>query len=158
MTEERLKEIVESLLPNKQVFVVELKLSLAGGTGKVNVTLDSDEGISIEECAEVSRQLGGIIEEEELITTAYNLEVSSPGLDQPFKLERQYVKNIGRDVRVLLRESSAEVLGKLEGVKEEGIEIREQKKTKNKGKKSYADEAQYIPFSEIQKTNILIQF
>ena len=156
--EARLKEIIESILPNENLFLVELKVSSAGGNSKVAVILDGDEGIGIDECAELSRELGNIIEEEELFELAYNLEVSSPGLDQPLKLIRQYKKNIGRDVRVLLKASSGELLGKLEEVKEEGIDIREQKKGKKNGQRSYNDETVFVTFNEIHKTNILIQF
>ena len=131
--EARLKEIIESNLQNDKLFLVDLKVSVAGSNSKVAVILDGDEGVGIDECAEISRQVGNTIEEEELFIEAYNLEVSSPGLDQPLKLTRQYNKNIGRDVRILLKESSGELIGKLEGVKEEGVEIREQKKVKKNG-------------------------
>lgn len=156
--EARLIEIIENNLQNEQLFLVDLKVTVAGSNSRVAVILDGDEGVGIDECAEISRQVGNAIEEEELFVEAYNLEVSSPGLDQPLKLTRQYKKNIGRDVQILLKESSGELLGKLEGVKEEGVELREQKKVKKSGPVTYENEVIMVPFDQIHKTTILIQF
>lgn len=157
VNEKQLKEIIEGILPDESLFIVDLKISLSKVPGKLFVTLDGDNGIGIDQCAEVSRKLGNLIEEEALIEDPYNLEVSSPGLDQPFKLLRQYHKNIGKTVTVKLKDGS-EVSGLLESVTEEGFEVREEKITKNKSKKSYQAEPKRLVFDEVSKTNILIQF
>ena len=82
------------------------------GTGRVSVFVDSDEGLKIADCAAFSRKLGDRIEEEELFDNPYKLEVSSPGLDRPLLLVRQYKKNIGRDLKVRLNDGK-EISGTL---------------------------------------------
>jgi ribosome maturation factor RimP len=57
--------------------------------GKLIILLDGDNGIGIDECAQVSRHVGFHLEEENVIETAYNLEVSSPGIDTPFRCHHQ---------------------------------------------------------------------
>ena len=157
MTEKQLHSIIESLLPSEELFIVDIKASFVKTPGKITVALDGDNGISIDQCAEISKSLGNYIEEGELLEDPYNLEVSSPGLDQPFKFHRQYVKNIGKEVRVLLTDSS-EIKGKLQDVSEEAIKVLEEKKTKNKSKRTYNDEPTSLSFDKINKTNILLEF
>jgi ribosome maturation factor RimP len=93
MTKEQITELLQPYLEDDRIFIVEVKV----GEGKIRQTitilLDTDEGIKIEECASISRRLAHFIETNELIKDAYNLEVSSPGIDQPLLLKRQYVKN-----------------------------------------------------------------
>ena len=157
MTEKQLHSIIESLLPSEELFIVDIKASFVKTPGKITVALDGDNGISIDQCAEISKSLGNYIEEGELLEDPYNLEVSSPGLDQPFKFHRQYVKNIGKEVRVLLTDSS-EIKGKLQDVSEEAIKVLEEKKTKNKSKRTDNDEPTSLSFDKINKTNILLEF
>lgn len=157
VTEKHITEIVESLLTDDAIFIVDVSISNSSGKMKIAVALDGDEGIGVDECGNISRELGNTIEEHEMIDTPYHLEVSSPGLDQPLKFTRQYVKNIGRDVRVLLQDTK-EIKGTLEEVKDNGIVVREQVKGKNKKQTSYSKETTVISFNDINKTNILIQF
>ena len=104
--EKKVEEIVQNELPDESVFIVDLQIT---GTNilKVAITLDGDQGISIDQCASVSRKVGFILEEDNLIDQKFNLEVSSPGIDQPLKLKRQYKGNVGRRVEVLLEDGNA---------------------------------------------------
>src|SRR5436190_13576294 len=92
----KIEELVLSNLENKDLFIVDTLLSGSAGMRKITVLLDGNNGVTIEDCARLSRKLGVIIEETELIDSAYLLEVSSPGVEQPLTLKRQYVKNVGR--------------------------------------------------------------
>lgn len=76
------------------------------GKTKILVLLDSDQGVNIDDCARLSRKIGGELEEGEVLDIAYILEVSSPGLDHPLAMERQYFKNIGRKLRIHTMEGS----------------------------------------------------
>ncbi|WP_341224338.1 ribosome maturation factor RimP [uncultured Arcticibacterium sp.] len=91
--------IVEELLDLELQFLVDVKVSSSKIRQKITVLIDTDEGIGIADCSRVSRELGDRLEE--LIDDAYTLEVSSPGLDTPLKLKRQYHKNIGKSLRVI---------------------------------------------------------
>lgn len=99
---EQIESFLEPYLEEGKYFIVDIQSKASRAGQKIMILLDSDEGITIQECADISRGLGNDLEEGNVIETAYTLEVSSPGLDQPLKLPRQYHKNIGRAIRVTL--------------------------------------------------------
>ena len=74
----------------------------AGKHSTVRVYIDSDNGISIDDCAEASRQISAVMDVEDPIATEYTLEVSSPGVDRPLFNAEQYSMYIGEEVKVLL--------------------------------------------------------
>ncbi len=107
-----------------QYFLVEIKIK---PTNNVKVFLDGDQGITIEKCISINRPLYKLIEEAKLFPNDdFSLEVSSPGLDEPLKLFRQYVKNVGRPVEVLLKDGQ-KVEGKLVEVNESSMVVEETK-------------------------------
>lgn len=123
-------------------------------TNNIRVALDADGGLPIEKCVSVNRRLYKQIEEAALYPDGnFSLEVSSPGLDEPLKMYRQYVKNISRPVEVLLLDGTA-TEGVLTAVNETGIEVAE---TKGKNKKKEVVQ-HTIPFSNIKSTKIQIKF
>lgn len=67
------------------------------------VYIDAEQGISIEDCERVSHQVSGILEVEQPITSAYNLEVSSPGFDRPLFKERDFVRFTGSQVKIAMK-------------------------------------------------------
>jgi ribosome maturation factor RimP len=98
--EKRVTALVEEKISDRpELFLVEVKML---PNNKLIIHVDGDEGISIQDCAAISRHVGFHLEEENTIEKAYNLEVSSPGVGEPLKLQRQYVKNIGRELSVKL--------------------------------------------------------
>ena len=126
---ERLEELVNDNLKSEQHFLVDIVITAKEGPKKVLILLDGDEGINIDDCAKVSRAVGHAVEEEELITDAYRLEVSSPGLDHPLMLLRQYEKNVGRKVKVTLNNGDTPT-GILISVSETEIVLEEKKDAK----------------------------
>lgn len=154
----KIEEIVFSSLGNESLFLVDIEITGSNAMKKVTVLLDGDKGVTVEDCAKISRILGEAIETQSLIDCAYLLEVSSPGVDQPLKLRRQYVKNIGRRLTVHLSDQQIKT-GKLEEVKEDGILIQEEVAEKSSGKsKKIKLIPVEIPFKEIKKSNVLIAF
>ncbi|MEM0941927.1 MAG: hypothetical protein AAF806_23275 [Bacteroidota bacterium] len=111
MEELRIREIVESIL-GEDLFLIKILIKGNIGNRKVLVFLDGDDGISIDQCSKVSRKIGAEIEAQDLMHEKYTLEVSSPGLDFPLVLGRQYRKNIGRELKVELL-NGEKVEGKL---------------------------------------------
>lgn len=69
----------------------------------LRIYIDSENGITVDDCADVSRQVSAVLDVEEPITTAYNLEVSSPGLDRPLFTMEHYQRFIGEEVTIALR-------------------------------------------------------
>lgn len=150
---EKIREIVDSALESDDHFIVDILVSGSPAMQKITVVLDGDFGISIENCATISRKLGVAIEADALMTSAYLLEVTSPGLDEPLKLKRQYKKNIGRRLTVTQNNESI-TTGKLEEVKEESIILQ----AEIKEKKKVITQPVEISFNDIKKSNVLVSF
>ncbi|MCA6079019.1 ribosome maturation factor RimP [Fulvivirga sedimenti] len=151
--DQKIRELCESLLSDASHFIVEVDVSSSGSRSKVKVLLDGDNGVTIDDCASMSRQLGSILEEQEVLDGAYTLEVSSPGVDYPLSSERQYRKNIGRNLKIR-RSDSKEIKGKLISAGKDGIEI-SYTSGKGKDKKEVQEE---IPYKEIEKAIVQISF
>jgi ribosome maturation factor RimP len=146
--EQRVTALVEEKIADRpDLFLVEVKMHSNG-------KLDGDQGLSIKDCAAISRHVGFHLEEENLISQAYNLEVSSPGVDTPLRLLRQYVKNTGRAISLKLKDGN-KTEGKLLKAEAESITLLETKK--EKGKKAQQIE-RIIAFEEIMESKVLISF
>jgi ribosome maturation factor RimP len=117
---EQIESFLEPYLEEGKYFIVDIQTKATRASQKIMILLDSDEGITIQECADISRALGNDLEAANLIESAYTLEVSSPGLDQPLRLPRQYHKNIGRDIKVVLNTGET-LTGTLVEAKEKSI-------------------------------------
>ena len=132
-------------------FLVEVKINPANN---IKVFLDADTGVSIDKCVKYNRALYKLVEESGIFPDGnFSLEVSSPGLDEPLKLIRQYIKNTGRNVEVLLQDGS-KVEGKLMAVTDAAIQVEE---VKGKNKKQEVLE-HTIRIDNIKTTKIQIQF
>ncbi|SEN64789.1 ribosome maturation factor RimP [bacterium A37T11] len=150
--EKRVSELViEKFTDRPDLFIIAIKMH---ENGKLTILLDGDQGISIQDCAAVSRHVGFHLEEENQIDTAYHLEVSSPGIESPLLLLRQYQKNISRNVHIKLVDGG-QMEGKLLAADDQEIEIEEL--IKEKGKKVTAA-IRTLPFTQIAETKVLISF
>lgn len=132
-------------------FLVEVKVN-AGNNVKVFV--DADQGMSLERLIRYNRQLYKHLEESQIFpNNDFSLEVSSPGLDEPLKLPRQYQKNIGRFVEVVQKDGVKKE-GKLVDVNESQIVLEEEK---GKAKKKELVQ-HHIPIETIKSTKVQIKF
>lgn len=155
MLEDQIKQLEKMvdvvLAAETSIFLVGLKIK---PTNNIRVYLDADEGLPIEKCVQLNRKLYKLIEESGLYPEGeYSLEVSSPGIDEPLKLIRQYHKNIGRLVEVVFNDGTVKT-GKLLQVAESDIIIEQ---TEGKGKKLQVQQV-VIPFENIKSTTVQIQF
>ncbi len=155
MTLEQKIEIILQDLLEEEYFIIDIQFKQRESSAKLVILLDGDQGISIDKCVEVSRKLAKNIEEEDLIETAFVLEVSSAGVDTPLKYQRQYTRNIGRKLKILLLDGS-EKTGVLKNVEDLAIEIEEEQKSKKK--KIEIEPSLKIFFNDIKQTNVLISF
>lgn len=156
--ENRVIQLIEEKIADRpDLFIVDVKMH---SSGLLTILMDGDQGIGIKECADISRHVGFFLEEENVIDQAYNLEVSSPGLDMPLKLLRQYSKNLNRSVSVKLTDGTNHE-GKLIAVNDTGITLEENVKPARsageKNKKAKLIENS-IPFDQIVETKVLISF
>jgi ribosome maturation factor RimP len=154
MTQETQIQTVEKLLADiiqDDVFLVSIRVK---PTNNIKIFLDADSGLSIEKCIKINRALYRKMEEMALYPDGnFSLEVSSPGIDEPLKLHRQYLKNIGRNVEVQLNDDSKQE-GKLLAVTEEMVTLEQQE---GKGKKAITKNTE-LKFSDIKQTTVLIKF
>lgn len=145
------KLIDEQLAGYTDVFLVSIKIK---PTNNIKVYLDADQGLSIDTCVKINRALYKQIEERAWYPEGdFSLEVSSPGIDEPLRLTRQFQKNVGRPVEVILLDESKQE-GDLLAVTEEQITIRV---TSGKGKKAVTQDVD-IPRENIKQTKVLIRF
>jgi ribosome maturation factor RimP len=144
-------KVDELIGADPDVFLVEIKIR---PTNNIKIYIDGDQGVSIERLVQYNRNLYRRIEEDNLFPNGdFSLEVSSPGLEEPLKLFRQYQKNTGRFVEVLDKEGIKKE-GKLVNVSEQHIELEE---VKGKGKKTEIIH-HIISFDSIKTTKIQIKF
>jgi len=159
MSEKKIEQRVAMLVNEKIVdkpdlFLVDIKM-LPGR--KLMILVDGDSGIGIADCAAISRFVGFKLEEEEVIAEAYNLEVSSPGLDTPLMLPRQYIKNIGRTLGIKMLDGTKRE-GTLKSIDNDTIIIEEKVKAAGaKTKKAEIIESP-IALSDIAETKVVISF
>ncbi len=145
------KMLTGMLAEEPEYFLVSLHIK---PTHNIKVFMDGDNGITIEKCVRFNRKLYKLIEEAGMYPEGeFSLEVSSPGLDEPIKMHRQYLKNIGRDVEVNFTDDTRKE-GKLLTVTEADIII---EYTEGKGKKAVTQQL-VIPFNNIKTTNVQIKF
>ncbi len=149
------KEILETVAKydDGKLFIVDFSVS---ASKKINLLIDKFEGITIGECAKLSRNIRKNLEE---IIDDYELNVSSPGIGQSFKVKEQYLKNIGNDVEVLTFEGE-KIKGKLLNYNENIIEIQESKKVKNKNskKKETITKTIELETKNIKSTKLIVKF
>ena len=147
-----IENYINALLQNSEdVFLVEVKVNPGNN---IIVFLDSDNGITIEKCIQINRALYKQVEENGLFTNGdFSIEVSSPGVDEPLKLLRQYKTNIGRKVEVLLNNESKKE-GKLLAVNDDDIIIEQ---TAGKGKKAVNIKTNIL-INQIKHTKVLVTF
>ena len=133
-------------------FIVDVIITSKRGPKKILIILDGDAGINIDDCANLNRELSKELEALPSLQDSYLLEVSTPGLDQPLKLKRQYRKNIGRRLNVKVADRTVE--GKLMSVTDDKITL-EQESLVGKQKQVVTMD---IEFSEIDKSFVLVSF
>lgn len=123
------KEMVVSFIADKDIFLVDTKVSTAN---RITVLVDKPSGITIDECVLISRLIEANLDRE---TEDYELNVSSPGLDTPFRVREQYEMSIGRTIEIIDNDGN-KTRGVMRNVSGEGFEVEIDKtvKTGVKGK------------------------
>ncbi len=152
MDNNKIEEIVNAALEEYNAFLIEFTVS---PDLHIKVLADGDEGINLQSLKMISRTIENELGEEH----DYSLEVSSPGLEKPFSVFRQYLKNVGRSVKVNLKDGSVEK-GKLISATEEEIELwRKVRVPKEVGKgKVTKEETLILSMDDISETFVEIVF
>lgn len=129
-----------------EAFVVEIVLK-RGKNKVLEILVDTDEGILLDECSYISKKLANFVDEMDFFDFPYNLEVSSPGVARPLKLIRQYQKNIGRELEIILK-SGNKIEAELLKIDKNSIEL------KKKVKKEFKEVT--VNFDEIKEAKVKV--
>lgn len=101
---ETLTALVAPVVAERQMELVEIQFRQEQVGWVLRLVIDKEAGVSLDDCAAVSREVGNLLEVEDLIHRAYTLEVSSPGLTRALKGEADFRRFVGRKARVTVRE------------------------------------------------------
>jgi len=145
---------VQNLTPLFEPVVVSMGYELvgveflgAGGYGTLRVYIDREQGVSLDDCAAISHQISGILDVEEPIKQAYDLEISSPGIDRPLFKLADFERFTGMTAKVKLAlalEGRKNFKGRLQGVTDDGMVIIE-----------VDGEKFQLPFADIARANLM---
>ena len=98
--EARTEELVTPILDENQFELVDVEFVKEGSTWYLRVYIDKEGGITVNDCELVARRMNDILDAEDYISESYVFEVSSPGLGRPLKKEKDYIRNLGKEVEV----------------------------------------------------------
>ena len=148
-----INELVEEKLRGSGHYLVDISVSQ---DNVILVEIDNDNGVSIDDCVALSRYIDERLDREK---EDFELEVGSSGITSPFKIARQYFKNIGNEVEMLLK-SGIKLTGILKAADENSTTITVEKKVKEEGSKRRAtiEEDCTYSYDEIKYTKYLIRF
>ena len=149
----KVEELLNQALAEKpSLFLIDLSISEAN---QIRVVLDGDQGVSVQDCIDVSRAIEHNLDREE---QDFSLEVHSAGVSEPFSLVRQYKKNIGRNLQVKTAEETIE--GELVAVTDDSVTLKwkaREPKPVGKGKVTVQKEA-VLPYNDIVEAKVMIKF
>lgn len=149
---DRLRGLLEPLVAAKGLDLEEIELSKAGKRRMLRIIVDSDEGVELDACAELSREVSDQLDASDVMgEDEYVLEVSSPGADRPLGEHRHYVRATGRLVKFQLAEGG-ELVARILGVDDEGLDV------EVPGVKGRKATARRIAFTDIAKARVEIEF
>lgn len=148
---QKVQELFEQTPELAKYFVVEIKVSK---DNIITIKADTDEGITIDQCGEISHTLESLMDRE---VEDYELEVSSPGLTEPLKILRQYLKNIGKEVEIVMLDGE-KLKGVIKAADEQGVTITETHTEKQNGKKVKVSTDQTLSFADIKTAKLKITF
>ena len=147
ITKDHIRKLAEEHISGTGIFLVDVRLS---STGRITVLIDRTEGLTIDDCARLSRQISNELGDE---GGDYELNVSSPGLDMPLLVPRQFMKNEGRMVDVVTHQGE-KMKGTMLNVTAGGFDLR----TETKVKKEIVTAVRSFNFEDVKTVKVIISF
>ncbi len=146
-----IQQLIESLPELEKFFIVDIKVSK---DNVITIKADTDAGITIDECGDLSHAIEEHLDREQ---EDYELEVSSPGLTEPLRILRQYVKNIGKEVDIVMVDGE-KIKGTIAAANETSVTIEETHTEKQNGKRVKVTTQNSYNFCDIKQTKLKITF
>jgi ribosome maturation factor RimP len=157
---EQITQWLQPELNKMNLFMVEVRTA---GKGKIEVFVDGDTGVTINQCAELSRFLEGLLDGTAWVSDHYTLDVSSPGMDNPLRVPRQYRRRIGRTLDII-RTDGSQLVAQLLLATDEHITVQPELPAAKKAKKTkevtpviVAPEIS-LQYGEIKKATVQIKW
>jgi ribosome maturation factor RimP len=153
ITKDQIEKIITSKIETEGLFLVDITISSAN---HISVFIDGDKGVTIDQCAELSRFIEQSLNRDE---EDFELDVSSAGLDLPLKVQKQYIKNIGRLVDIVLIKGN-KISGVLKNANNTGVDIEVEKSVLIEGKKrkQLVTVTESYSYTDIKSTKIVVSF
>lgn len=147
---EKLNQIVEPVVQGGGYELVDLEWKHEAGSWVLRVFIDGPGGVTLDDCTRVSHTLSTTLDVSDVIPAAYNLEVSSPGLDRPLKKEADFRRALGQKAKIRTRhpvgESRRNFSGKLVSVENGNVKI------------DVGDQICEVPIADVEKANLVFEF
>jgi ribosome maturation factor RimP len=148
----QIKQLIDEHIAGTDQFLVDIKLSI----NKLNVSIDKPQGILLDECTALSRKLIDFLEPTGFLET-HEVEVGSPGMDSPLMVPQQYLRRIGRELK-LINSEGIEIKGILESANQNGIQLKETVSRKENKKKIITEVVHEISFENIREAKLILNF
>ncbi len=149
-----ISRLTEKFIDNDEIFLVDVNIKGKPGNLKIQVFIDGDQYVNVDECSKISRKISNDLEERDIIDGRYIIEVSTPGVEKPLKIIRQFPKHIGRELEIITKENK-KYQGELLNVLGEEIEISIKS---GKIKKELGSPSLKLPIHEIEKSTVVLRF
>lgn len=147
---DKIKEIIQPILQEEDAELVDMIYRREAGRQVLRLLVDKEGGIALSDCVKLNESISQVLDESDVITESYVIEVDSPGIDRPFKVKRDYERAKGRLVRVTLNGAildKKEYIGRLKEISEGYIKV-------DVKKKGVID----IPFEKIVRARQEVEF
>lgn len=142
----RVRELTEEVIMGTPYFIVDVEVRGHKGTRVVEIFIESDADLSHDHLANISNEVGFLLDVEDVIDGSYTLEVSSPGIKRPLTMPRQFKKNVGRVLRVKYESeegTTENIVGELRATDDDTITI-----------ETSSDESVRIPYDAIERAKL----
>ncbi|HLC17170.1 MAG TPA: ribosome maturation factor RimP [Thermodesulfovibrionia bacterium] len=150
LVKEKLSEILKPLIEDMGYSLFDIAYFRGKNRAILRIYIEKESGVTIDDCEKVSREVGSLLDLEDIIPSSYMLEVSSPGIDRPIRCHDDFKKALGKKVRIVTIEpidKQTFFLGRVEATVEDEIELLLTK-----------DKRVRIPYKNISKARLEIEF
>ena len=153
ITKAEIVKLVEEKIEGTEYYIVDISVS---SSNQIRVEIDGDKGVKINDCVQISRHIEGNYDREEV---DFELTVSSAGMDQPFKILRQYQRYVDREVEMKTTQGD-KIKGILVSADDKAIvlEVTRKEKIEGKKKKQIVIENKTVPMEQVKETKVVISF
>ena len=106
---EKIFDLFDRIISNKNIDLIDIEIKGSTKNPVICVYVDEPGGITINKCTSISRELQQLLDEKDILGSGYRIDVSSPGLDRPLKNQKDFARNLGRFVKILLTQDGKEL-------------------------------------------------